>query len=246
MGTKSVEEKSIEKRKLLEDPLVSAAFNHYFDRNWQAKQLLDELRSLGVDTERLREWALYSFHPLRTDEADEKRKRGRKMKTLLKEALVGYKSAIAFYSIYASPPRFDWPESVESANAFKRLIDLNRYLANEATVMMERANAKGLFNTRRLGVNWNGPYLYLGKSYIGRIASWQERKILGVMVHLIAAAHISVHLRVPNDLRSLLKKTLQAFENDPRNVTIIGRIEKATAFPDVLDEMFPPLTRTQN
>ena len=61
MSPKSVREKSIEKIKLLRDPLVSAAFRHYFQRNWEAKRMLDELRSAGADIERLREWALYSL-----------------------------------------------------------------------------------------------------------------------------------------------------------------------------------------
>lgn len=72
--------------------------------------MLDELRSAGADIERLREWALYSFHSLGTDEPEEKRKRRLMMQAQLKKTLVGYENAIAFYSVYASAPHFNWPE----------------------------------------------------------------------------------------------------------------------------------------
>jgi hypothetical protein len=49
MGTKSAQEKSPEKIKLLRNPVVSAAFGHHFKRNWQAQLMLDELRSAGAD-----------------------------------------------------------------------------------------------------------------------------------------------------------------------------------------------------
>jgi hypothetical protein len=246
MRTKSAREKSIEKIKLLRDPLVSASFSHYFERNWQARRILDELRSAGADIERLREWALYSFHSLRTDEAEEKRKRGVMMQTALKKALVGYERAISFYSLYASSPHFDWPEAISVSNRFKQLVELNQYLAFEAKAFLETAAAKGSYKTKRLGVNWQGAYLHLFKSYIGRFTSWNERKILGAMTHLIAAAHKSVRHRVSPDLRSLLRKALREFESDPRNTTIIGRLSRVAADPSALSEMFPPLIPSPN
>jgi len=241
MSTKSAREKSIEKIKLLRDPVVSAAFGHYFHRNWQAQRILDELRSAGADIERLREWALYAFHPLGTDEAEEKRKRGLMMQAQLKKALVGYENAIAFYSMYASAPHFDWPEAVAISNKAKDLVELNRHLEREARTILERATASGVYTTKRLGVNWQGAYLYLTKSYISRFTNWGERKILGAITHLTAAAHKSVRIGVPQDLRSLIRKRLRGFESDPRNTLIIGRVRKAAADPKVLSEMFPPL-----
>jgi hypothetical protein len=140
---------------LLRDPVVSAAFSHYFKQNWQAQRILDELRSAGADIERLREWALYSFHSLRTDEAEEKRKRGLMMQAQLKKALVGYENAIAFYSVYASAPHFTWPESISISNTFKHLMELNQYLACEARSILNRAATRGVYTTKRLGVNWH-------------------------------------------------------------------------------------------
>ena len=61
MGTRSAQEKSAEKIKLLRNPVVSAAFGHYFKRNWQTQLMLNELRAAGADIERLREWALCAF-----------------------------------------------------------------------------------------------------------------------------------------------------------------------------------------
>lgn len=194
MHTKSVREKSIEKIKLLRDPVAFTAFGHYFARNWEAKKILDELRSAGADIERLREWALYSFHPLGIDEAEEKRERGKKAQTQLKKAIAGYENAISFYSVYASAPHFNWPESVSISNKSKHLMEMNQYLAVEARQILGRATAKGVYTTKRLGVIWASYYLYLIKSYIAGFTHWDKRKILGAMVHLITAAHKSVRI----------------------------------------------------
>jgi hypothetical protein len=241
MSTKSAREKSIEKIKLLRDPVVSAAFCYYFRRSWQAQRILDELRSAGADVERLREWALYPFHPLGTDEAEEKRKRGLMMQTQLKKALVGYENAIAFYSIYASAPHFNWPESIAMSNRCKHLVELNQYLDREARSILERAAANDVYKTKRLGVSWQSAYLFVTRSYISKLTNWNERKILGAMTHLIAASHKSVRNRVPKNLRSLIRKALREFEGNPRNARIIERLRKADADANVLSEMFPPL-----
>jgi hypothetical protein len=163
------------------------------------------------------------------------------MQTKLKKALIGYENAIAFYSVYASTPTFNWPESVATSNRFKQLVEMNQYLAGEARTIFERATASDVYTTKRLGVNWQGAYFYLTKSYISRFTNWNERKILGAMTHLITAAHKSVRNKVPRDLRSLIRKALRVFESDPRNITIIERVRKAAADPQVLSEMFPPL-----
>jgi hypothetical protein len=113
MTSESVRNKSLQKIKLLRDPVGSAAFAHYFERNWQAKRTLDELRGGGANIQHLREWVLLSFHPLGADEAEEKRKRGLSLKAQLKRALIGYENAIACYSWYASTPHFGWLESKE-------------------------------------------------------------------------------------------------------------------------------------
>jgi hypothetical protein len=241
MSPKSVREKSIEKTELLRDPLVSAAFRHYFELNWQAKRMLDELRSAGADIERLREWALYSFHSLGTDESEEKRKRGLMLQAQLKKALVGYENAIAFYSVYASASHFNSPESVSMSNRFRHLVELNQYLACEAKSILDRAATRGVYSRKRSGVSWQCTYLYLSKSYISRcMKNWDERKILGALTHLIEAAHKSARRRVPDNLRSLLRKALAVFESDPRNATIVGLLQKAASDPAVLSKMFPP------
>jgi hypothetical protein len=242
MDGKSVREKSIEKVRLLRNPVISAAFAHYFEQNWQVKQLLQELKSAGADIGRLREWALYSFHPLGTDEAEEKLKRGQMMQDQLKKALVGYESAIDFFSIYASAPHFNWPETISVSIKTTDLVKLNQYLAREARTILERVAKTSVYNTKRLGVNWQGSYLYLSKAYIGQFMKWDERKILGAMSHLTAAAHESVKQRIPHNLRALLRKALRSFESDPRNTTIIVSLRKAASDPNVLSKSFPPLS----
>ncbi len=245
MGAKSAREKSIKKIELLRNPLVSTAFYHYFERNWEAKRILDELLSAGAEIERLREWALYSFDSLGKDEPEEKRKRGLMMRTQLRKALVGYENAIAFYSVYAAAPHFNWPEYMHISNKFKDLVELNQYLAREARSILDKAATTGVYTTKRLGVNWQCPYLYLSKAYIRRLTKWDESKVLGVLTHLIKA-HKSVRRNVPDDLRSLLRKALRAFEKDPRNITVIGRLRKAASDPAVLSKMFPPLIPNSN
>jgi hypothetical protein len=241
---KSAKEKSLEKTKLLQDPVISAAFTHYFNRNWQAQQILNELQASGASVDYLREWALLSFHPLGADEAEEKHKRGLLVKSQLRKALIGYESAIACFSQYASAPNFDWPESKNMSKWFQDLVDMNKYLARETSHILEVAIASPVYTTKRLGVNWNIPYLYLSKIYIAKFTGWNDRRVLGAMTHLITAARKSVRNRVPSDLRSLVRKAIRTFESDPKNATIVGRLQRAVTDPNVLTKMFPPLITT--
>jgi hypothetical protein len=240
MRPKTAKEKSAEKIKLLRNPVVSAAFAHYFSGNWQAEKVLNELQAAGADVQLLREWALWSFHPLGADEAEEKQKRGRFTKTQLKKALIGYKSAIACFSAYASAPHFGWSDSRSAADRFQQLVGMNQFLAQETSAMLERIGS-GVYKTKRLGVKWNIHYLYLSKVYIATVAHWDERRVLDALTHLITASKKSVRNRVPRDLRSLLRKTLRTFENDSENATIVRRLQRAVADPDVLTKFFLPL-----
>ena len=242
MCPKSTKEKSLEKTKLLQDPSISAAFTHYFNRNWQAQQVLNELQATGADVRHLREWALWSFHPLGSDEAEEKRRRGLLVKSQLRKALIGYESAIACFSHYSSAAHFGWAESINMSKRFQDLVAMNRYLARETRQMLEVAMATPLFSTKRLGVTWNIPYLYLSKIYISQITGWNDRRVLGAITHLIAAAKKSVRNRAPRDLRSLLRKALRTFESDPKNATIVGRLHRAVADPNVLTKLFRPIS----
>jgi hypothetical protein len=241
MRPRTAKEKSAEKIKLLRNPVVSAAFAHYFRANWQAQKMLNELQVAGANVQHLREWALWSFHPLGADEAEEKQKRGRLTKTRLKKALIGYKSAIACFSAYASAPHFGWSDSRSTSDRFQRLVRMNQYLARETSAVLERIGTSGVYKTKRLGVKWNIHYLYLSKVYIAAVAHWDERSVLDALTHLITAGKKSVRNKVPRDLRSLLRKTLRTFENDSENATIVGRLQRAVANPDVLTEFFPPL-----
>ncbi len=241
MEAKSAKEKSIEKVNLLGNRGVSTAFWRYFKQDWQAGELLGELRSAGADPDLLREWLVYSFHPLGNDEAEEKNKRRLIMQKQLKKALTGYQSAIAFYSLYAAPPSLNLPVSIRSTKHFNHLVKLNQYLEGEATAMLQRAAVSETYTTKRLGVNWQGPYLYLSRSYIGGVAGWEERKILGAMTHFIAAAHKSLGIPVPQDLRVLIRKALRAFEKDPRNARIIERLQTTAGDPATLYKLFPKL-----
>jgi hypothetical protein len=241
MKSKSINEKSAEKIKLLRDAVVSAAFLHYFNRNFQAQQVLTQLQAAGADVQYLREWALYSIHGLGADEAEEKSKRGRLGKIQLKRALVGYENAIAFYSQYATAAHFGWPESKNVSSRFQDLVDRNQYLARETSAMLERIAAGSVYTTKRLGVNWNAAYLYVIKEYIRKFTGWDERKIFEAMTHLIAAAYKSLRNRIPSDLRSLVRKATRKFETDPKNATIVGRMQRAVADPSAITAMFPSL-----
>lgn len=240
MTSKSVRGKSHQKIKLLQDPMRSAAFAHYFERNWQAKRTLEELKRAGANIQHLREWALWSFHPLGADEAEEKGKRSLLLKTQLKRALIGYENAIACYSWYASTPHFGWSDSKNMSDSFQILVDMNRHLAQETTRILANSETS-VYRTKRLGVTWNTAYLYLSKAYIAKRTGWNDRQTLGALTHLITAAKKSVGNRVPGDLRSLLRKAIRKFESDPENATIVGRLQKAVADPNVLNQLFPPL-----
>ncbi len=246
MSSKSVREKSLRKIELLRDPVVRAAFAHYFEKNWQAKRTLDELKAVGADIEHLREWALWSFHALGSDEAEEKRKRGLLVKTQLKRALIGYESAIACFSQYASTPDFGWSDSKDVSNRFRSLVFMNQYLAQEVTRMLGIIAATGIYKPKRLGVSWNAAYLYVPKTYIAALTGWNERQTIGALTHLVAATKKSVRDRIPRDLHSLLRKAIRKFETDPENATIVGRLKRSVADPRVLPELFPPLITQSN
>ena len=118
---------------------------------------------------------------------------------------------------------------------------MNRYLARETQLILERAASSTVYTTKRLGVTWNIAYLYLSKAYIHSFTGGSDRKVLSAITHLITAAKRSVGNRVPRNLRSLLGKAIRKFENDPKNATIIGRVQRAVADPNVLKKIFPPL-----
>jgi|HubBroStandDraft_5_1064220.scaffolds.fasta_scaffold287620_1 hypothetical protein len=241
--TTAAREKSRRKRQLLRDPVVSTAFHHYFRQrqNWQAREVLDKLQSLGADVELLRECALYSFHPLGQDEAEEKRKRGERRRSCLKKAIAGYKSAMEVYSWHMSAPHHDDPDLRAVGQRSKELYKANEYLAKEASAWLERTAKNRRYTTKRLGVNWQSSYLFLMKSYIERLGGWEEARILEAMTHLIAAAHKSLNFRVPHDLRALLRKAIRGFENDSRNADIIMLLRHSAGDSKTLYEMFQPL-----
>jgi len=239
MLTESIREKSRKKTQLIRDSVVSAAFFHYFEKNWEAKKILNELRSAGAQVEHLREWALYSTHGLGGDEAEEKQKRSRMLKVALRKAIVGYRGAREVYSIYALMPHDKSPEMMAVSAEFKRLVEMNEYLCGKAELFLKRAESGAVYRTKRLGVTWNCAYLYFLKAYMARLTDWTDRQILEAITHLIAAAHLSMRWRIPENLRVLLGKAMRRFENDPRNTTIVERLKKAASDSRTPYQLFP-------
>jgi hypothetical protein len=235
-------EKSRQKAELLRDPLFSADFYEYFRRNWQAQEVLDKLQSSGAEVELLLEWALYSFHSLGRDEAEEKRKRGVKMRLHLKRAIDGYKSAMEVYSWYMSAPHNDIPGRRMGSQDARELYEANEHLTKKASEWLERTARNRRYTTKRLGVNWQAPYLFLMKSYIEQRSGWEDPQILEAITHLVTGAHKSVNCPVQNDLRTLLRKAVRGFERDPLNADMILLLRRAAGDPRVLHESFPPLT----
>lgn len=242
MISTAAREKSREKAELLRDPVFSAAFYHYFRQNWQAQEVLAKLQSLGAKVELLREWALYSFHSLGQDEVEEKRKRGVRMRSHLKRAIDGYKSAMEVYSWHMIAPHHDIPVLRMVSQRSKELYQVNAYLAKEASEWLERTARNRRYTTKRLGVNWQASHLFLMKSYIAKRSSWEDPQILEAITHLVTAAHKSVNRRIPNDLRALVRKSIRGFEHDPLNADIIALLRHAAGDLRVLHELFPPLT----
>jgi len=239
MITESIREKSRKKTELIRDPVISAAFFHVLEKKPQAKKILDELRSASAEIEHLREWALYSFHSLGADEAEEKEKRSRMIVGALKKAIVGYRSAKECYAIYAEEPHYNWPEAITASEQFKQLVEMNEHLSRQAESFLKRAENTAAYNTKRLGVAWNCAYLYLLKLYIAKLTCWDDPHILEAITYLITAAHESVRQRVPANVRVLLRKAIRKFENDPRNATILERLRKVASDSRILYKMFP-------
>lgn len=233
-------ESSRAKRRLLRNPQLWLNFDYYFAKDWQAMEILRSLHAAGADLKLLGEFAIWTFHPLANDEARGKLARGRAMKRGLKKAIAGYESAIEACSLYSTLPGSS-PGLRAAGEAFRNLVELNTRLAAQQRDILVRAQSGGAFKARRLGSSWKRAYIFSLKAYILRVTGWNDKRILGAITHLVSAAHEALGVRVPSDLRVLLRKALRAFEQDPQNRTMIALIGERIANPPQLYRLFPPI-----
>jgi hypothetical protein len=234
-------ETSKAKRRLLRDPQLWLNFDSYFAKDWQAMEIIKSLHAAGADLRLLGEFAIWTFHPLANDEARGKLTRGRVMKRGLRKAIAGHESAIEACSLYSTLPG-STPELRAAGEAFRNLLELNTRLAAQQRDILVRAQSGGAFKARRLGSNWKRLYIFSLKAYILRLMGWNDKQILGAITHLVSAAHKALGMRVPSDLRVLLRKALRAFEQDPQNRTVIALISELVANPHRLYQLFPPVS----
>src|SRR5216683_6062319 len=218
-------ESSKAKRLLLQNPELWLRMDSYFAEKWQGMEILRSLHAADADLRLLGEFAIWTFHPLANDEARGKLARGRVMKRGLKKAIAGHESVIEAYSLYSNPPGHA-PDLRGVSGAFGEMAELERRLAARQREMLVRAESGGAFKARRLGTNWKRQYIFSLKVYISRLTGWNNKQILGAITHLVSAAHVAVGRRVPSDLRTLLRKSLRAFEQDAQNRTIIVLIRE--------------------
>ncbi len=234
-------ESSKKKRSLLRDPDLRLKFDSYFRKDWQAKEIRQHLEVAGADLPLLDEFAIWTFHDLANDEARGKLTRGKEFKRGMRKAIAGLQSAIEALSLYTKIPD-DAPAARVVSEAFEELAEQHRRLATRDRELLQRAESGIAFNVRRLGANWNRQYIFGLKAYIFNLTGWNDRQILSAITHLVSAAHKALDMRVPSDLRVLLRKALWAFEKDPQNKTAISLFSALVANPRQLYRLFPPVS----
>ncbi len=240
MWERAAIESSKAKRRLLQDPELWPRFDSYFAKDRQAQEILGRLQAAGADLRLLGEFGIWTFHPLASDEAKGKLARGKVVKRGLKKAIAAHESIIEAYSLYSNPPRYS-PKLRGVSAAFKEMAELEKRTAARQREMLVRAESSGAFKVRRLGTNWKRQYIFLLQAYISRLPGWIDGQILSAITYFVAAAHEALGERVPHDLRTLLRKSLQGFERDPQNRTAIALLDRLVANPRELYRLFPPV-----
>jgi len=104
---------------------------------------------------------------------------------------------------------------------------------------LDRAENTAIFDSRRLGSNWNCQYLLLLKYYFSAKTGWNETEIMSAISHLVGAAHDGLRRRCPENLRVLVQKAIRHFEQNPDNATVIFLVKSVVLNPQQLYQKFP-------
>jgi len=218
---------------ILRDIAFWYRFDEYFERDWQRKEIRERLEDADVSLRLAGECAMCSFHELAKDEAKWTRERGKEFMQVQRMRIEVCNRAGSAYSSYSHSPNF--------ASGMADLVDENEIQAQMARQLLERAEKSAIFDTRRLGSNWNCLYLVLLKYYISHKTGSNETEIMRAIAHLVGAAHYALQRRPPENLRVLLQKAIGHFEQNSNNATLIDLVKKAVLNPQQLQQMFPPI-----
>jgi hypothetical protein len=229
----------------LQKPGLWVGFDQYLSEDWQARHLLTDLKGKGVDIALVREWALWSIHPLGKEEAEHKRDRGENRNKVLSSALVASERVIAALTSYANLPGTDPKMGEVKGNALD-LIERHLYLAKRYGEILAEQKKHGTFDTKRLGVHWNVAYLFTLKSHISVVTGWEKEQVLGAITYLVRGVHKTLDQRPSPTLRRLLQKAIHNFEKNPKNTRIIGLIQHCAGNSRELYRMFPPIFPTSS
>jgi len=238
MLTPAQEANSKARVQILRDWAVWKCFDSYFDNHWQKKEVLRKLGGADIDPWLVGEWAILSFHELAREEAKWKRARGEEFKDAERTLIESCNRTASAYSTYASVPNFA-PGMASVSEAFSSLVEQSVAQAQIARQLLDRAENSAIFDSRRLGSNWNCLYLVLLKHYISAKTGWNEAETMGAVSHLVSAAHDALRRGRPANLRVLLQKAIRHFEQNSDNVTIIFLVKNVVLNPQQLYQMFP-------
>jgi hypothetical protein len=238
MLTPAQEANSKARVQILSNAAVWNSFDSYFYSNWQRKEILRKLANADVDLQLVGEWAMWSFHELAKEEAKWKRERGEDFKLAQRVSIESCNRAASAYSAYSFLP--DYVPGIASVNeAFSGLVQQNVTQAKKARQLLDKAENTAVFDSRRLGSNWNGLYLVLPKYYISAKTGWNETEIMSAVSHLVGAAHGALTRTCPENLRVLVQKAIRHFEQNPDNATIIFVVKSVVLNPQQLYQEFP-------
>jgi hypothetical protein len=238
MSTSALVANSKAKVQILRNTAVWEGFDKYFENDWQAREMRRKLVYADVALPFVGEWAIFSFHELGKQEAKSKRERGEELKRAQKGLIESCKRTVRAHSTYASLPNFA-PGTASVTEAFSRLVEQGVLQTQIARQLLDRAEKGAIFDSRRLGSNWNGVYLALLKHYISAKTGWHRAEIMGAITHLVTAAHDALRRRPPANLRVLLQKAIRHFEENPDNATINYLVKSVVLNPQQLSRMFP-------
>jgi hypothetical protein len=223
---------------ILSDRKTWESFDAYFAADWQRKELRLRLANSGVDLPWVGEWAIWSFHRLGKEEASWKRQRGKDFIDAQRRIIAACDQVAKTYLMYTSLPE-DAPEIAAVNAAFTKFLNDNNDVRELSVALLKRAEESSIFKPGRLGKNWNGMYLLLLKYYIANKTGWGEIQVLTAVTNLVGAALKTLQNRIPDNLREILRKAIQHFENNPRNATIIDRVKKLAVNHEYLLVNFP-------
>jgi len=226
--------------RLLCNKAVWNAFDAHFESDWQSMETRDGLIRADVNLRLVGEWAIWSFHELAKEEAQWKRDRGDEFKRAHRMLIESCNRNAAVYRTYASLPTF--ASGLDITNkAFSGLVEQSLTQVEHARQFLTKAENSGIFNSRRLGSNWNCQYLALLKHYISSKTKWDDSGTINAVTKLVKAAHTALGRACPSNLRVLLQKAIRHFEHNPENATLLALVQSLVLNRQQLYQMFPPL-----